>query len=110
VAAEEGARAASACGGDYELMVVAAGLAAAQVAAARGDYVGVLRALEPVVGIRPREGADEPGFWPWQDAYGDALVSVGRLEEAEEFLPHEEFGGGAGAVGGVGGAAVCAAV
>ena len=47
-------------------MVVAAGLAAAQVAAARGDYVGVLRALEPVVGIRPREGADEPGFWPWQ--------------------------------------------
>ena len=92
------------------MMVVAAGLAAAQVAAARGDYVRVLRALEPVVGIRPREGADEPGFWPWQDAYGDALVSVGRLEEAEEFLPHEEFGGGAGAVGGVGGAAVCAAV
>ena len=35
---------------------------------------------------------DEPGFWPWQDLYGDALVSAGRLDDAEAFLPpHEEL-------------------
>ena len=35
---------------------------------------------------------DEPGFWPWQDLYADALVSAGRLDEAEAFLaPHEEL-------------------
>jgi DNA-binding CsgD family transcriptional regulator len=92
VAAEEHARLASSQGGDYELMVVAAGMARAQVDAARGDHEGVLRALEPVLEIQPREGVDEPGFWPWQGLYGDALVSAGRLEEAEAFLgPHEEL-------------------
>jgi DNA-binding CsgD family transcriptional regulator len=91
-AAEAHALAAAAQGGDYELMVVAAGLARAQLGAARGDHAAVLRALEPVMAIRPREGIDEPGFWPWQDLYGDALVSAGRLAEAEAFLrPHEEL-------------------
>jgi Response regulator containing a CheY-like receiver domain and an HTH DNA-binding domain len=91
-AAEEHARLASAQGGDYELMVVAAGMAGAQLAAARGDHEAVLRALEPVLEIQPREGVDEPGFWPWQGLYGDALVSAGRLEQAEAFLvPHEEL-------------------
>jgi DNA-binding CsgD family transcriptional regulator len=48
--------------------------------------------LEPVLEIEPREGVDEPGFWPWQGLFGDALVSAGRLEEAEAFLgPHEEL-------------------
>jgi DNA-binding CsgD family transcriptional regulator len=77
--------------GDYELMVVAGGLAGAQVPAARGDHDGVLRALAPVAELTDRQGVDEPGFWPWQDLYGDALVSVGRLDEADAFLsPHEE--------------------
>jgi DNA-binding CsgD family transcriptional regulator len=83
--------------GDYELMVVATGLAHAQVPAARGDHEGVLRALEPVVGLAERSGADEPGFWPWQDLYGDALISAGRLQDAAEFLaPHEELAAGRG--------------
>ena len=70
--------AAAARPGDYELMVVAAGLAQAQVPAARGDHEAVLRALEPVVALTERDGVDEPGFWPWQDLYGEALVgSVG---------------------------------
>ncbi len=91
-AAERHALAAAAQGGDYELMVVAAGLARAQLAAARGDHGAVLRALEPVRRFQPREGVDEPGFWPWPDEYGDALVSAGRLDEAEAFLPeHEEL-------------------
>jgi DNA-binding CsgD family transcriptional regulator len=92
VAAQEHAAAAVARPGDYELMVVTAGLAGAQVPAARGDHEGVLRALEPVVALPERVGVDEPGFWPWQDLYADALVSAGRLGEAEGFLvPHEEL-------------------
>ena len=70
---------------------------AGAVPAARGDHEGVLRALEPVVGLAEREGVDEPGFWPWQDLYADALVSAGRLGEAEAFLvPHEELAAAGG--------------
>ena len=42
-------------------MVVAGGLARAQVAAARGDHEGVLRALEPVVGLRVAGGGGRAG-------------------------------------------------
>ena len=92
VAAQEHAVAAVARSGDYELMVVAGGIAGALVPAARGDHEGVLRALGPVVGLSERAGVDEPGFWPWQDLYADALVSAGRLGEAEAFLvSHEEL-------------------
>ena len=90
--AEEHARAAAARPGDYELMVVAAALAQAHLAAARSDHDAVLRALEPVLLITPRDGVDEPGFWPWQGLYADALVNAGRLTEADEFLrPHEDL-------------------
>ncbi|WP_395727276.1 AAA family ATPase [Nakamurella sp.] len=89
-AAEEHAQLAGANPGDYELMQVAAGLARAHLAVARADHEGVLRALEPVVDLALREGVDEPGFWPWQDLYGDALVSAGRLDEVDEFLSAHE--------------------
>ena len=91
-AAEAHAERAVADRGDYELMIVAAALAAAEPAWARGDHEGVLGALAPVRAIQPRQGVDEPGFWPWQHLYADALVSVGRLGDAAEFLaPHEEL-------------------
>jgi DNA-binding CsgD family transcriptional regulator len=90
-AAEEHAQLALAHAGDYELMQVAAGLARAHLAFARADHEAVLRALEPVVNLTLREGVDESGFWPWQDLYGDALVSAGRLDEADQFLVvHED--------------------
>jgi len=73
-------------------MTVAGSLGRAQLAAAQGEPEAVLRALEPVRAIDPRDGLDEPGFWPWQDLYADALVSLGRLEEADTFLaPHERL-------------------
>jgi DNA-binding CsgD family transcriptional regulator len=71
---------------------VAAALAQAQPAAARGDHAAVLRALEPVLAPDPRDGLDEPGFWPWPAMYADALVSAGRLAQADAFLRrHEEL-------------------
>jgi DNA-binding NarL/FixJ family response regulator len=84
--AEHHAQAAAAGPGSYELMVTCAGMASAQVADARGDHESVLRALEPVLGLLPREAIEEPGFWPWHHLYADALINTGRLEEAESFL------------------------
>ena len=96
-AAEEHLRAGAAQTGDYELMVVASALARAEVAAARGEPEAVLHAMEPVLAIQPRAGVDEPGFWPWPDVFAEALISVGKLDEAEELLaPHEELAAGRG--------------
>ncbi|WP_354173985.1 tetratricopeptide repeat protein [Arthrobacter sp. UYEF36] len=60
----------------------------------RADYEGVIRALLPVVRRERSNGIDEPGFWPWQDHYANALVMVGRIEEPDAFLrPHELLAG-----------------
>ncbi len=77
---------------DYEIMRVASCLARACVAEARADYVGVLRALDPL--RRPWAGGsiDEPGAWPWADICANALVVEGHHEEADAFLrPHERL-------------------
>jgi DNA-binding CsgD family transcriptional regulator len=74
----------------YERITVAAGIARALLATARGNHHDVLAALDPLLTIGHRQAVDEPGYWPWQDLYGDALVHLGRLEEASAFLsPHE---------------------
>lgn len=70
----------------YPVMLLPHSIAQAQVAEVRADYDGVVRALLPVVRMRRSSGIDEPGFWPWQDHYANALVMVGRVEEAGEFL------------------------
>lgn len=83
---------ASATTHDYEVMLIPSCLARAQCAEAQADYDTVLRALEPLVQLRPRNGIDEPGFWPWHDVYANALVVTNRVEEADAFLrPHEEL-------------------
>jgi DNA-binding CsgD family transcriptional regulator len=76
--------------GDYERSVVAVALSRARVAEARGDAAGAVAALEPVRSFPIRDGADEPGFWAWQDLYAEGLVRLGRADEADVFLrPHE---------------------
>jgi DNA-binding CsgD family transcriptional regulator len=92
-AAQEHVRRASAATSDCELMIVASALAGAELAWTRGDHQAVLTALEPVLALpEPRQGIDEPGFWPWQHLYGDALIGVGRLDDAAAFLaPHEDL-------------------
>lgn len=75
----------------YERAVVAAAMAGGRLGEALGDPAAVLAALEPVRNVPYRDGADEPGFWPWADLYAEALVAVGRVEEADHFLrPHEQ--------------------
>jgi len=71
-------------------MLIPACLARAQVAEAQADYEGVLRAFEPLLRLDRGHGIDEPGFWPWQDVYANALVMADRAQEAAAFLlPHE---------------------
>ena len=75
----------------YERSVVALGMSRARIGEARGDAQAVLTALEPVRRFAVRDAADEPGFWPWQDLYADAMVSTGSVEDADRFLrAHEE--------------------
>jgi DNA-binding CsgD family transcriptional regulator/tetratricopeptide (TPR) repeat protein len=76
----------------YEQTIVAAGIARAMLATARAHYDDVLTALDPLLTMSHRQAVYEPGCWPWQDLYGDALVHLGRLEEASAFLsPHESL-------------------
>lgn len=85
---ERGAAAAD----SYATMLLPSCLARAQVAETKADYDGVIRALLPVLRMQRDAGIDEPGFWPWQDHYANALVMVGRVAEADAFLaPHEEL-------------------
>ena len=77
---------------DYPIMRIPGQLARAHVAESRADSAGVLRALYPLTRPAPASSADEPGHWPWQDMYAHALVLLGRLEEADDFLvPHEKL-------------------
>ncbi|MEV0640942.1 hypothetical protein AB0I77_39670 [Streptomyces sp. NPDC050619] len=51
-----------------------------------------LEAFAPIRRLPTVEAINEPGFWPWQDIYANALMMTGRLDEAEAFLtPHEEL-------------------
>jgi DNA-binding CsgD family transcriptional regulator len=88
--ADEFARLAAAEPPDPPDRAVAVGMALALHAAARGDHQGVLAALDPAAALSPNPAIDEPGFWPWQDLYGEALVGLGRAADADAFLrPHE---------------------
>lgn len=90
-AAHEHLRLAAASSHDYPMMFIPSSLARAQCAEVQADYAAVIRALEPVTRLQPREGIDEPGFWQWPDVYANALVMAGRVDDADTFLtPHEE--------------------
>jgi DNA-binding CsgD family transcriptional regulator len=90
VAAEEHLRLGDSSVHDYEIMRVPAMIARAQHAEAQADYDRVLRALAPLRQPWARGAIDEPGFWPWPDVYGNALVMTNRVDEADEFLrPYE---------------------
>ena len=76
----------------YPVMQVPGRLAMASAAEARSDYDGVIRALKPLLLLNRSVGLDEPGFWPWQDVYANALVMKDRVAEASAFLrPLEEL-------------------
>jgi DNA-binding CsgD family transcriptional regulator len=70
----------------YPIMRLTGAMAASSVAESLADYGAVLRAFDPIAQMDRSRGLDEPGFWPWQDVYANALVMVGELERAEAFI------------------------
>lgn len=90
VGAERAMEGALASAGDYERSVVAVSMSRARIGEAIGDPEAVLAALEPVRHFPFRDGVDEPGFWGWADLYAEALVGVGRPEEADALLGRHE--------------------
>jgi DNA-binding CsgD family transcriptional regulator len=71
------------------LSVATAAMAAISLAFARGDLVGVLAATEPVRATGLLDVAGCPGMFNWRGMEADALIGLGRLDEAEAAL--QEF-------------------
>ena len=70
----------------FERHVAVEAIATAGLAAARDRPSEVLRALQPLDRIEPREGVDDSSFTPWQHLKAHALVDAGQLEEADRFI------------------------
>ena len=69
-----------------------AAMAEGHVAWAKGDHADVVRALEVLLPLAEVEVLREPGIVGWQELYAEALVSLGRLDEAEAVLaPYERL-------------------
>jgi DNA-binding CsgD family transcriptional regulator len=73
------------------LAVANAAVAAASFATARMDPAGVLAAIEPVRARGMLEVGGLPGMFNWRAFEADALIGLGRFEEAKRSL--DEFEG-----------------
>ena len=72
------------------LAVAAAATAGASLASARGDLAGVLLATEPVRATRLLGVGGRPGIFNWRAIEADALIGLGRLDDAETALSEFE--------------------
>ncbi|MDK8768208.1 LuxR C-terminal-related transcriptional regulator [Corynebacterium freneyi] len=54
-----------------------------QVATLATDSVTAARAGDLLADINSRRDILQPGFWPWEDIYAQALLRVDRIDEAE---------------------------
>jgi DNA-binding CsgD family transcriptional regulator len=68
------------------LAVAAIAVAGAALATARGEPLGVLLAIEAVRAGGPIDVGGRPGIFNWRAMEADALISLGRLDEAESAL------------------------
>jgi DNA-binding CsgD family transcriptional regulator len=59
-----------------------AAMAAGRLAHARRDAVAVAAAFEPLLASEFQDGLWNPGVQPWHALYAEALVELGRLDEA----------------------------
>ena len=70
----------------FERHIAAEAIATAGLAAAQGRSPDVLRALTPLEGMGTRDGVNDPTFLPWHHLKANALVDLGRLEDAEALI------------------------
>jgi DNA-binding CsgD family transcriptional regulator len=60
-----------------------AAIAEAHLARARGDPQRMLAVLAPIAALPNRNSLDAPGITPWQELSCEALLDLGRVDEAE---------------------------
>jgi DNA-binding CsgD family transcriptional regulator len=72
------------------IAVAAAAMAGASLASARGDLAGVLHATEQVRATRLLGVGGRPGIFNWRAIEADALIGLGRLDDAETALSEFE--------------------
>jgi DNA-binding CsgD family transcriptional regulator len=72
------------------LGVAAAATAGASLASARGDLAGVLLATEPVRATSLLGVGGRPGIFDWRATEADALIGLGRLDDAGTALSEFE--------------------
>jgi DNA-binding CsgD family transcriptional regulator len=68
------------------MAVASAAVAGASLAFARGDLAGVLLATEPVRATGVPGVGGRPGIFNWRALEADALIGLGRLDDAEAAL------------------------
>jgi DNA-binding CsgD family transcriptional regulator/tetratricopeptide (TPR) repeat protein len=56
--------------------------AAVHVSYARQDWLGLVTAAAPLFYMEHRDGAFEPGVFPWRERYQEGLIAVGRHDDA----------------------------
>ncbi|HEX3621676.1 MAG TPA: LuxR family transcriptional regulator [Acidimicrobiales bacterium] len=61
-------------------------MAAAHVGFCRADPASLVATVEPLLRSSGVEMLEEPAVHPWPEIYSDALVSLGRLDDAEAVL------------------------
>jgi DNA-binding CsgD family transcriptional regulator len=83
--ADAARRAAELAGAEFAGIAQAA-MAGASIARARGDHESVIHALEPLLPLADLGGIGEPGILDWPIVYGEALVGLSRLRDAETVL------------------------
>src|SRR5208282_164648 len=72
------------------LAMATAAMASASLAFARGDPAGILLATEPVRATGLLGVGGSPGIFNWRGLEADALIGLGRLDDAETALGHFE--------------------
>jgi DNA-binding CsgD family transcriptional regulator len=65
-------------------------MAAARLAMSENGHQAVVEALEPIDAQARASALGEPGLFRWQHLYADALVRLGRFQEAGGFLARHE--------------------
>lgn len=90
-AADEAVWSGAADASHYEVMRVSSALGRAAVERARDNPHGVREALAPLDQTWAREWVSYPGFWPWVEPRVDALLRLGRRQEADEVLRLHEM-------------------
>ncbi len=69
--------------------------AAAHVAFCRADPAGLVDTVEPLLAAAGLGMLEEPAVHPWPEVYAEALVALGRLDDAEAVLVPLEAAAGA---------------